>query len=41
MMNNYASKLESAYIIAKDEIAWLTTMFKDAFHTNSSSSNTT
>ena len=29
MMNYYASKLESSYMIAKDEIARLTTMFRD------------
>ena len=41
MMNYYASKLESSYMIAKDEIARLTTMFRDAFHASSSSTNNT
>ena len=40
MMNYYASKVESSYKIAKEEIARLTAMFKDAFHANSSMTNT-
>ena len=39
MMNYYPSKVESSYKIAKDEIAHLTTMFKDAFQVNSSTIN--
>ena len=40
MMAYYASKLESSYMIAKDEIARLTAMFKDAFHANYSTNTT-
>ena len=40
MMNYYASKVKSSYKIAKEEIARLTAMFKDAFHANSSMTNT-
>lgn len=39
-MNDYASKVESSYKIAKDEITRLTIMFKYAFHTNSFTVNT-
>ena len=40
MMNYYTSKLESSYMIAKEEIAQLTARFKDAFHRNSTTTNT-
>ena len=40
MMNYYTSKLESLYKIAKDEIAHLVAMFKDALQGNSLIINT-